>query len=188
MILRKLKVRGFTLIELLVVIAVVSLLAAVASPVYSQYVCDSKIKATFPVITGLIKKAQEHMDKERVNVQFGDVGLTDYSGSYSQATAVSANWPGDSTIAFVDVQSFFDCSQPGAVTMVIPWYDTYQLGISDTPGSAGRLVFFVYKVDGVYTTACVNVDLLPAGEVLAGCTDEWPNVVSVISNGNPGCT
>lgn len=62
---------GFTLIELMVTVAIVSILAAVAIPSYSQYVVRSKITESTGVLAELRLKMEQYYQDNRKYVSSG---------------------------------------------------------------------------------------------------------------------
>jgi len=57
--------RGFTLLELMVTMAIISILAAIAIPSYSEYVRRSRITEAFATLSGMRVKMEQHFQDNR---------------------------------------------------------------------------------------------------------------------------
>ncbi len=136
----------------------------------------------YPVVDSFAEKAKYIMQHEGRNVTYADLGLSNYTGPHGLGGAD----PPAGTSEYVEsitVFPFYSCTIPGATTMFVVWYDQYALGITNTPNTFGRLVYFIYSVNGVYYTKCNNFDLLPGG-IIPGCESPFLN----LATGQPGCS
>src|SRR3954471_12224948 len=57
--------RGFTLLELMVTLAIISILAAIAIPSYSEYVRRSRITEAFATLSGMRVKMEQYFQDNR---------------------------------------------------------------------------------------------------------------------------
>ncbi|HHW4678759.1 MAG TPA: pilin [Xylella sp.] len=69
------KQEGFTLIELMIVIAIIAILAAIALPMYQNYVARSQVTAALAEITPGKAQAEIRIADGRATKLPGDIGL-----------------------------------------------------------------------------------------------------------------
>jgi prepilin-type N-terminal cleavage/methylation domain-containing protein len=70
------KTTGFTLIELMIVVAIVAILAAVAMPVYTDYVMRGKLSEAHSSLAALRTAAEQYFQDNRTYVGFGCAATT----------------------------------------------------------------------------------------------------------------
>jgi len=79
-------IRGFSLIELMVVIAIISVLATVAVPAYSNFVTRSNISEVMTVMSGVLDRVHEYYDLNGVHPYAEDIGYTASTGVLTDPT------------------------------------------------------------------------------------------------------
>ena len=134
--------RGFTLLELMVTMAIISILAAIAIPSYSEYVRRSRITEAFATLSGMRVKMEQYFQDNRT-----------YAGSCVPAPPPSVAPQPPATLNFT-----YDCPALGA--------NNYTLRAR---GNAGTSVDgFTYTVDdqNARTTVMVAPSNWPGN---AGC-------------------
>ena len=134
--------KGFTLVELMIAVVIVSILAAIALPAYSNYVKRGKISEATTNLSGLrVSMEQYYQDNRTYQDAAGNCGVT---------------MPGSPAVSYFA----FTCAAPTA--------DTYT--ITATGLVSGGMSSFVYTIDqsnNKKTTSLPADWNLPAGGV--GC-------------------
>ncbi|ALR07430.1 pilin [Xylella fastidiosa] len=90
------KQQGFTLIELMIVIAIIAILAAIALPMYQNYVARSQVVAGLAEITPGKAQAEIRIAEARATTVVGDIGLR--TPTARCAVAVDIKTDAESTI------------------------------------------------------------------------------------------
>jgi len=119
--------RGFTLLELMVTVAIISILAAIAIPSYSEYVRRSRVTEAFATLSGMRVKMEQYFQDWRT-----------YLGACVAGTVAPLPAP---------TQNFTYACVPGA--------NNYTLRATGNPGTS--MDGFTYTVDeqNVRTTVMV---------------------------------
>jgi type IV pilus assembly protein PilE len=84
------KHRGFTIIELMIVVAIVAILAAVAMPIYSDYVMRSRLPEAHGALSTGRVRAEQWFQDQRVYTGFAcptDTNFWRYTGCGNAAAA-----------------------------------------------------------------------------------------------------
>ncbi len=66
--------KGFTLIELMIVVAIVGILAAIAIPVYQDYVARSQVTRAYTELAAYKSAVEEHLSRGRNVISNTDLG------------------------------------------------------------------------------------------------------------------
>ncbi len=140
------RVKGFTLIELMIAVVVVSILAAIALPAYTNYVKRGKISEATTNLSGLRVSMEQYYQDNR---------------TYQNAagTACGVAMPTSPTVKYFS----FGCTAPTS--------DTYT--ITATGQASGGMANFVYKIDQANnkTTTSLPADWnLPPGGISCWAT------------------
>lgn len=90
------KQQGFTLIELMIVIAIIAILAAIALPMYQNYVARSQVTAGLAEITPGKAQAEIRIAEARPTTVATDIGLRTPTARCAIAVSIATN--ADSTI------------------------------------------------------------------------------------------
>ncbi|WP_431273551.1 type IV pilin protein [Variovorax ureilyticus] len=93
---------GFTLIEMLITVAMVAILAAIALPVYTQYIIRSKRSAAEAQMMDIATRQQQFLV---VNRNYADKTALEASG-YALPAEVSANYSYAITLSATAVPGF----------------------------------------------------------------------------------
>lgn len=117
--------KGFSLVELMVVIAIIAILAAVAFPIYSNYVIRSKVGSAVTAI------GSTKMDIAEIVMHSGDMTNINSTGSGANASFNSKRLPSKSsaslsyTTAVSSSSIIIDFTAPvsGSITLT-PYYNT----------------------------------------------------------------
>jgi type IV pilus assembly protein PilE len=67
---------GFTLIELMIVVAIVAILAAIALPIYSDYLTRSKLSEAYNALSAYRVSQEQYFQDNRTYVNAGACGAT----------------------------------------------------------------------------------------------------------------
>ncbi|WP_313347976.1 pilin [Stenotrophomonas sp.] len=94
------KQQGFTLIELMIVVAIIAILAAIALPMYQDYVAKSQATAGLAEITPGKTQAEVLLNEGKDVANAADVGLT-ATTQRCAITATGAAKDGTATLACV---------------------------------------------------------------------------------------
>ncbi|MEY8674129.1 prepilin-type N-terminal cleavage/methylation domain-containing protein [Francisella philomiragia] len=117
--------KGFSLVELMVVIAIIAILAAVAFPIYSNYVIRSKVGAAVTAI------GSTKMDIAEIVMHSGEMTNINSTGIGSSATFNTKALPSESTSSLSYTTTVLNSSiiisftipVSGSITLT-PYYNT----------------------------------------------------------------
>lgn len=145
----KFKQTGFSLIELMVVIAIVAILAAVAIPMYKNYVIKTKVTEIEGFVEKYKKIWQEAYDKGQDPSTLGASNL----GSYISSIQLFP-WSGSKSYAPPNIAVYFYAT---SVTG-LPWVDPIMYSPAETAlEDEGRFDWGCFPTDSValeYMTDC----------------------------------
>jgi type IV pilus assembly protein PilE len=125
---------GFTLIELMIVVAIIGILAAIAVPVYNEYVLRGRLSAMRNVLTELRSKMELYYQDNRSYVGTSSTtpciaGNTYYYSSNTSGT-VSSTSSADFTVACTTASTSFTLTAAGSSGLVSGF--TYTIDQQDT--------------------------------------------------------
>lgn len=87
--------KGFTLIELMIVVAIIAILAAIALPMFQDYVAKSQVAAGLAEVTGGKTAAEVNLNEGKDFSTLNDVGLK----VSTRCTAMTASGTASSGVA-----------------------------------------------------------------------------------------
>ena len=93
------KQQGFTLIELMIVVAIIAILAAIALPMYQDYVAKSQATAGLSEITGGKTAAEVMLNEGKDFAAPADIGLQAVTARCSAITATGTATSGEASIS-----------------------------------------------------------------------------------------
>ena len=78
--------KGFTLIELMIVVAVIGILAAIAAPIYQNYIARSQAMVGYGTVRSLVSGAEEMIQRgETPSLSDADIG---YLGMHTNSSSL----------------------------------------------------------------------------------------------------
>ena len=86
-------VSGFTLIELMIVVAIIAILAAIAVPVYQEYVIRSQVSEGSVLVDGVRTSVAEFISSK------GRMPPSNYSAGIAQPTSIRGNYVASLTLS-----------------------------------------------------------------------------------------
>ena len=120
--------RGFTLVELMVVIVIVALLAAIAVPLYTNYVKDARRSEGAGALAAVATAQQTYYQR---------------NGAYANALA-------NLNVDLTDVLANWTVANPSLITGPPPGFSVVATGKTGTP-FAGLTVTMTYNLGGAKT-------------------------------------